>query len=242
MSTLSSLASFITSKLAATEAADIAACKDYINARYRMIYESYLWTESLGVASSAVTGTATSVTISDVPSITFFHSVTPPATFIDFPVAVRFTETGQNDGVELPGYDWMNFFQFDPNSWNTDTSRLTTPRNFINQPKDGNGYCRIKLVPTPLTAGTLYTLGKLRWVTLGDADAPCLRGIDNALLSFAEGDMLERGRQYAKAANKYAEGDAHVAIMRDIERGQQQNMSTIVPMEEGYFDPTGGPQ
>jgi len=241
-STLAQLATFITTKLSSTEAADIAACKDYLNARYRMIYDSFLWTESMGVAESAVAASATSVTISDAPTITFFHSAVPPTTFIDFPVAVRFTETGQTDGVELPGFDWMNFFQLDPNAWNTDTSKLTTPRNFINLPKDGSGYPRIKLLPVPLTAGTLYTLGKLKWVALTDNDSPCLRGIDNALLCYAEADMLERGRQYAKAQAKFAEGSGHVQTMTNIEKGQQQSMSTIVPLEEGYYDPAGGPQ
>lgn len=239
--TLTELSSFVTSKLSSTEAADVAACQSYINRRYQMIYEGYLWTETLGVASTAVAASATEVVLSGAPSITFFHSAVAPVTFIDFPVATRFTETGQTDGVELPGYDWMSFFQIDANAWNTDAGALATPRNFINLPKSGGGFARLRLVPTPSAAGTLYTLGKLKWVALAASDTPCLRGIDNTLLAYAEGDMLERARQYQKAQSKYAEAGAHLAIMRDIEKGQQQSISAIVPMEEGYFQPTGGP-
>lgn len=239
--TLSELADFVTSKLSATDAADVTACKSYLNKRYQLIWNSSLWTETLGVASSAVTASTTEVVLSDVPSITFYQSVVAPTTFIDFPVAVRFTETGQDDGVELPGYDWMAFFQLDPNAWNTNSGNLTTPRNFINLPKNGAGYARVRLIPTPAAAGTLYTIGKLKWVALGDTDSPCLRGIDTALLAFAEADMLERGRQYAKAQNKFAEAAAAVTVMKDIEKGQQQSISTITPMEEGYYDPAGGP-
>lgn len=240
--TLTELAAFVTTKQFATETADVTACKSFINRRYQMIYEGYLWTESLGVTSSAVSASATEVVLSDAPTITYYHSSSVPTTYIDFPVAVRFTETGSTEGAELLGYNWMSFFQLDVNMWNTDAGRLTTPTNFINLPKNGSGYARLRPVPTPLTAGTLYTLGKLKWVTLGDSDTPCLRGIDNALLAFAEGDMLERGRQYAKAQAKYQEAAAQVSLMRDIEKGQQQSIATITPMEEGVYEPNGGPQ
>jgi len=204
-----------------------------------MVYESALWTESLGVSTKAVSAQDTTVTLDGAPSVTFYQSGSAPSTFIDFPVALRFTETGQTDGTELPVGDWMSFFQLDPNQWENVSTRRATPTGAINLPKDGSGYARLKLVPVPQTAGTLYVLGKLKWVELSDSDTPCLRGIDNALLAFAEGDMLERGRQYAKAQAKYAEAGAHLEIMRDIEKGQQQSISNIVPLEEGYYCPVG---
>lgn len=240
--TLSELASFITTKLSDTDSSSVAVCKSFINRRAQMIWDSALWTETLGIASTSVAASATEVVLSDVPSITFFNSGSTPTTYIDFPVACRFTETGQTDGVELLGYDWMSFFQIDVNAWNSDTSRLATPRNFVNLPKNSSGYARLKPIPVPLIAGTLYTLGKLKFVTLGDSDSFPLRGADNALLAFAEADMLERARQYGKAQAKQQEAAAHLSIMRDIEKGQQQSVSRIAPMEEGYFDPTGGPQ
>jgi hypothetical protein len=240
--TLTQLAAFITSKLSDTETASVTACKSYINRRYQMIWDRYLWTETLGVTSKAVVAGDTSLTLSDAPSITFYQSASVPTTFIDFPVAMRFTNSTATDGQEMTGYDWMSFFQVDPNVWNDVTSRRADPTNFINLPKDGSGYCRIKPVPVPQSAGTIYVLGKLKWVELGDSDSPCLRGVDNALLAYAEGDMLERARQYGKAQAKYAEGKALEQVMTDIEKVQQQSISQVVPNEEGYYDPAGGPQ
>lgn len=239
--TLTELADFVCTKLSDTDTASVTVCKSFINRRYQMIWDSGLFTETLGVADKAVVANDTVVTFDGAPSITFFQSASVPTTFIDFPVAVRFTKTGVDDGQELPGHDWMTFFQLDPNVWNDVAGRRATPGSFINLPKDGSGYCRIKPVPVPDAAGTMFVLGKLKWVALGDTDSPCLRGIDNALLAFAEADMLERGRQYAKAQTKFTEAGVHVGIMKDIEKGQQQSMSSITPMEEGYYDPTGGP-
>lgn len=231
--TLSELATFITSKLSDTDAASVAACKSYINRRYQMIWESALWTESLAVSTKAVTAGDASITIDGAPTLTFYHSAVAPTAKIDFPVAMKITETGNDEATEVVNADWITFFQLDPNAWLDTSSRRATPTNFINLPKDGSGYCRIKPVPVPLVDGTLYVLGKLKWVELADADTPSLRGIDNALLAFAEGDMLERARQYGKAQAKYGEAAANVKLMLDIEKGQQQSISRIIPLEEG---------
>ena len=234
--TLTELASFITSKLSMTDTDSVTACKSYINRRYEMLWNSALWTETLGVASKAVVAGDTSVTLDGAPSITFYQSGSAPTTYIDFPVAAKFTETGQDEGLEIINSDWVSFFQLDPNAWIDVTSRRGNPTQFINLPKDGSGYCRVKPVPVPQTAGTLYVLGKLKWVSLSDAHSPCLRGVDNALLAFAEGDMLERARQYGKAQAKYTEAASHVQIMRDMEKGQQQSISRIIPLDEGGYD------
>lgn len=227
--TLSQLASFITTKLSDTSSASVTVCKDFINRRYQMIWDSAIWTETLGIVSQSVAANETETTISTAPSITFFQSASVPTTFLDFPVAAKFTETGFDDGMELSGQDWISFFGLDPNIWNDVSSRRSNPIGWVPLPKDGSGYMRIRLIPVPDSAGTLYCLGKLKWVTLGDSDSPCLRGIDNALLAFAEGDMLERARQYSKAQAKYAEGAAQVQLMKDIEKGQQQLQSMIIP-------------
>jgi hypothetical protein len=239
--TLSEQATFICNKLSDTDADSVAACKGFINRRYQMVWDSALWQESLGIVSKDVTASTETITLDSTPSITFFQSAVAPTTALDFPVAMRFTVTGQTDGLEMTGHDWATFFQLDPNVWNNVAGRNTTPKNFINLPKDGSGYPRIKPVPVPDMDGTGYVLGKLKWVALTDNDTPCLRGIDNVLLAFAEGDMLERGRQYGKAQNKYAEAAAGVKIMTDLEKGQQQSISSVTPLEEGYYDPTGGP-
>jgi len=169
------------------------------------------------------------ITIDSTPSITFYQSASAPSTKVDFPVAIKFTETGKDDGVDILNENWMTFFQIDPNAWENISTRRANPTNFINLPKDGSGNCRVKPVPVPSTAGTLFVLGKLNWVALGDSDTPTMNGIDNALLAFAEGDMLERSRQYGKAQVKFTEAASHIGIMRDMETGQKQNIGRIIP-------------
>jgi len=234
--TLTDLASFITAKLSDTSDDSVSLCKDFINRRYQMIWDSGLWIESIGVASKAVAAEDETITIDSAPSITFYQSSSAPSTKVDFPVAIKFTKTGVDDGVNILNENWMTFFQIDPNAWENISTRRANPTNFINLPKDGSGNCRVKPVPVPSAAGTLFVLGKLNWVALGDTDTPTLNGIDNALLAFAEGDMLERGRQYGKAQVKFTEAASHIGIMRDMETGQKQNIGRIIPYVYDNYD------
>lgn len=230
---LSDLATFVTTKLSDTDSVSVTACKSFLNRRYQMIWDSALWTETLGIVTQATAVGETETVLSTAPSITFYQSAVAPTTFADFAVAAKFTRSGNDDGNEIIGQDWMSFFQIDPNMWNDIANRRNNPFNFVNLPKNGSGFARLKLIPVPDVAGTLYVLVKNKWVTLTDSDSPCLRGIDNALLAFAEGDMLERGRQYAKAQAKYTEAAAAISIMRDLEKGQQQSNTVVIPADIG---------
>ena len=227
--TLTEIANFVTTVLSDTTSESVSVCKDFINRRYQFVWDTGLWTETLGVASKAVSAEDTEITIDSVPDITFYQSSAAPSTFIDFPVAIKFTETGKDDGLNLLNDSWMTFFQIDPNAWENVSARRANPTNFINLPKDADGFCRIKPVPVPSAAGTLFALGKLKWVALGDSDSPALNGIDNALIHFATGDMLKRGRQREAGDKELAEAVAHVQIMVDMEKSQKQSISRIIP-------------
>jgi len=231
--TLDELANFITTKVNDTNTDSVTACKSYINKRYKMIYEASLWTESLGIISQSVAASETETVVSTAPSITFYQSSSAPTTYADFVVAAKFTNNTETDGNELVGQDYLSFFQLDPNIWLDVSGRRTTPTNFVPLPKNGSGYARIRLIPTPALAGTLYVLAKLKFVELGDSDSPCLRGVDNALLAYGEAAMLERARQYGKAQLKNQEGQAMEQLMKDLERGQQQVNSVVVPAQIG---------
>lgn len=91
-------------------------------------------------------------------------------------------------------------------------------------------FARIRLVNPPQTATTLGILAKrrLRQMNL-DSDGPMVRGIENALLAFAQADMLERSRQYAKASAKISEGTSLLEGARDLERNQSAKESRITP-------------
>lgn len=91
-------------------------------------------------------------------------------------------------------------------------------------------FARLQLVQPPGEAVSLKVLAKkkLRQMVL-DTDGPMIRGIDNALLAFAMGDMLERSRQYAKAQVKTNEGTGLLTVARDLEIQQSAHQCCIVP-------------
>ena len=104
-----------------------------------------------------------------------------------------------------------------------------------------SSFCRIRLdrVPTVTLATaledlpTLLVLGKRRLSSfVRDSDAPMIRGSDNALIAFAQADMLERERQYAKAQAKVQEGQAMLALMIDTENNQSAGVVRLLPMVE----------
>jgi hypothetical protein len=236
--TLSELADQITTKLSDTDAASVTTCKKFINNRYRMLYDSSLWTNSMGVVSTAVSASDETITLSDDPTIFYYptsSTVSSTAPKLDFIVAVRFTETGKDDGVEVVGASWMQFFQLDPNLWNNTSTRRSNPRNFTPLPPDASGYCRIKPMATPDNAGTLYALGKLKFTEMGDSDSPIINGAENTLLAYAEGDMLERMMQYQKAQLKFGEASNMLTICRDLDNIQQDKVNLIVPMVDNYW-------
>lgn len=80
--------------------------------------------------------------------------------------------------------------------------------------------------PTPHTGG------------LRDDAAALIPGIDEPLLCHAQADMLERQRQYGKAAAKRAEGEAMLLRMVDLQRAQTADGMQIIPWMEP--EPTVG--
>ena len=229
--TLSEIASFVCTKMMDTEAPSVAVCKDFIKRRYQMIWDSGVWTESLGTVSQAVTANTAEVTLSSNPTVFYYPtSATTVGTKMDFIVAAKFVKTGEEDGQETVNSDWATFFQIDPGIFENVSNRRNFPANYANLPRDASGNCRIRLIPATSTDGTLFALGKLKLQNLTDNDTPVIRGIDNALLAFAEGDMYERSRQFQKAQVKFTEAAAQIQIMRDLEKGQQQSVTRIIPV------------
>ena len=236
--TLTELADQITTKMGDTESASVTTCKTYINNRYRMLWEGGLWTNSLGVVTKAVSAEDETLTLSGDPTIFYYPSsstVAATAPRLEFVVATRFTETGKVDGVELVGSSWITFFQLDPNIWENTTTRRANPTTFVSLPPDANGYCRIKPIPTPKNAGTLYSLGKLKFTEMGDSDSPQILGADNFLLAAAAADMLEGTMQYQKAQAKFTESAGLKQICYDLDNVQPAKESRIIPMVPNHW-------
>lgn len=91
-------------------------------------------------------------------------------------------------------------------------------------------FARVRMLDAFDSAVTLGFLvkKKLRQMHL-DTDRPMIRDIDNALLALAQGDMLERDRQYAKSAAKIQEGITmmKLAISQEVEQAAYENR--IIP-------------
>ncbi len=62
-----------------------------------------------------------------------------------------------------------------------------------------------------------------------DGDVPMIRNADNALIAFAQADMLERGRQYSKAQLKIQEANSLVKELADLQMNQGASMTQILP-------------
>lgn len=238
--TLAQIASFVTTKLSLTDSDSVAACKEFINARYRMIWDSCLWRDSIGISSTTVVAGTTQVIFENPSDYLLFQDNQGAQFYIETPVAIKLVDSSNNH-TDLIGADWVSFFQIDPSSFDTSTAFRAQPRNFIVLPTY-QGFACVRMVPTPDVDSTAYCLGKVKWQELQDSHTPLLRGVDNALIAYAEGDMMERARQYGKAQAKFAEAAAHVGTMKDLEKNQTQTISRIIPDMGAYYDPICAPE
>ena len=97
---------------------------------------------------------------------------------------------------------------------------------------------RIRLLETPEDATTVRVLGKRKCPAFtGDNDQPPVRGMENLLIAMAQGDMLERERQYGKANLKFQEGVALLNQFKAEETIQQAHNQRIIP-DSGFGDPS----
>lgn len=95
---------------------------------------------------------------------------------------------------------------------------------------------RVRFVEIPTAAMTVRVLGK-RGAPLftGDSDEPGISGSENCLISFAQGDMLQRERQYGKAQELFQEGAMLLDQLKRVETVQQAHNARIIP-EGGFGD------
>lgn len=99
---------------------------------------------------------------------------------------------------------------------------------------------RIRCYPARTVQDTYLAHVKLVAPALSsDDDIPQIKGIDNVLLAFAQADMLQRQRQYAKAQALMTEAQGQLQIMLDLEKNQQAFDSCVVPAlvnSDQYYD------
>jgi len=221
--TLSDMASFICGKVGKTDSDSLAKCKEFIARRYELIWSSQLWRDTLTTSSQSVPADTQDVTLSD--------------TSIDQIVAVRWSDT------TLGPVAHEAVFAIDPTLFDNSG----TPMAFITLPKTTAGVCRVRLVQKPKETKTLTVLGKLKLRVIDsssqfqtrnltqDGDQPAIYNIDNALLSFAEADMLARDRQYAKSQLMMQDGVAQVKVATNVEQSQAANNLQLNVVDSGEW-------
>ena len=100
------------------------------------------------------------------------------------------------------------------------------------QPEDTKirAYKRFRVMPAPLVNTEMRALVKAKVTPLEDDDAePIITGVDNLLIVFAQADMLERGRQYAKADVKGKEAGALYTQLQAQQIYQQASNVRFMP-------------
>jgi len=91
-------------------------------------------------------------------------------------------------------------------------------------------YQRVRIFPIPATATTLNVLGKKPFTPMTfDTEVPAIRNLDNCLIAFALGDMMQRGRHFAKAKDQYQEGAILLKELALLEALQAAHCSSIEP-------------
>jgi hypothetical protein len=98
-------------------------------------------------------------------------------------------------------------------------------------------YARVRLHDTPESEEDYLVLGKTKCANFTeDYDTSVIPGIDDALIAFAQCDLLEKLRQYAKAQAKATEALAQVEKAKNLETRQTTNTVRMVPVVEPAYD------
>ena len=144
VSTVSEIATYTTDKLGINDSATVDLAKNFIRARFRMIWDSFYWIESKVAETITLHPASTQI-------VTF-------TTAIDKIVAIRW-----NDRRILPVNE-ETVFQIDPSAFDNEGETVA----FARLPKDGSGQPRIKLFEIPQEAREIVALGKAPVPTLAD--------------------------------------------------------------------------
>jgi hypothetical protein len=188
--TFDDLRAQVCSKVGQIDSTSLSLCGDYLNSRYQMIYDSENWQDTLDFATAPTVIGESVIAIPDA---------------LERVVSVRYGQTWLEE-VDIPFLLELG----------VDLTQTGTPKYYTEY---GGGHS-IKLFPVPDAAITVTFFGKKTFARLSLGDSPIIRNIDNCLLAFTQGDMLQRARQYAKAKECVEEAGALLEQLRKLEKAQ----------------------
>jgi hypothetical protein len=198
------LVTYVTDKFGDTSTAMVTRAKGFYDARYHMIQDRYFWKQMKDSESQAV--------VAGTQDITFTSA-------LDLITAVSW------GGIALSVINQEQVFQIDASAYDADGS----PVSFSVLPKTSTGLPRIRLYRTPTVGATIIAIGKASPETLTDSQSPRITGIDQALHAYVLGDLWEHRRQFSKRDALFAEAEAFLQKMEDIEREQGADNAQIIP-------------
>lgn len=213
--TFDDLATFVCSKVNQLDAYSFGICKTFINRRYEMIYDTENWQDSMTrLTVSCVVGSS---------DIDFDYGYIERITTIQVLPPTGFSGPL---GKTLEKVDDQFLAEAFPALANPDTTINQAEPKYYTEFIDRvllSGR-KIKVYPVPDKVYILNVHGKAAFLPLSaGTDLPCLRNIDNCLISFVHGDMLQRQRQYEKAKDMFAEAAGQLDLMRKVEK-QNSNL------------------
>lgn len=199
--TLLELATFVCGKVGQSDTASLAACKTFVKRRYQLCYDAFPWADTqIRYSDAASAGTSYINKPATVERIISMAVLGTPSTFLE-PVSANFliqTDINVMYGSGTPQY----YEEY------TDLNDAVHPR-------------KVRIYPTPDVDSTFLVIGRrIRPELDDDSDSPIIRTIDNALIAYAHGDMLQRARHYAKAKELYEEAGALLTAAKNLETEQ----------------------
>jgi hypothetical protein len=203
MMSLQDLASFVCAKVGQYDSVAIALCRSYIQARYRMIWDEFFWRDT------QMTATAT---------------LAAGGQTFAYPVGMERIVTLRGSGELLDPVDETFLLEVSPTMLDSTKPESTgVPLFYSEFPDPANLYSKlVRIYPTPnVPLTTFYLFGKRVCDGMPNTTSiSIIRNIDNALIAYATGDMLERLRQYAKAQAKFQEAIALLEKAKALETQQ----------------------
>lgn len=205
------MVTYVTDKFGITSSATVTRAKGFYDVRYRMIWDRYYWKQTKVSETSTLSANDQDITLTAA---------------IDRVVAVRWNKR------RLLPVNQEQVFQIDPEAFDSAGEVV----GFSELPKDSSGLTRIRLYQIPQEGKELVVLGKAPPETLNDNETPRLSGIDQALQAYILGDLWQSIRQFTKADKLYAEAEAFLTKMIEIEKEQSAFDSRIIPYDDEQYD------
>lgn len=182
-------------------------------------------------AISTVTGLtlAATLAVGESATVTPDANVAVSADGVGAPEDTGAVTGGTNFGGTIE-YVAAPFNQF--NVTRATPSGVTLQAGVVNVPKRQ----RVRLIDIPTAEVAIRVLGK-RYAPAfsSDNDEPGISGMENCLIAFGLGDMLERDESYSEASAKFEEAMELLKQLKRIEVAQQAHSLRVIP-EGGYGD------